>query len=39
MHVHRLRRELGPAGGLITTVRRVGYVYEGAPAPVSAAGG
>ncbi|ADH66821.1 Staphylococcal respiratory response protein A [Nocardiopsis dassonvillei] len=38
VHVHRLRRKLGPAGGLITTVRRVGYVYEGPPASVSAVG-
>ncbi|CAL9391985.1 hypothetical protein SUDANB121_01284 [Nocardiopsis dassonvillei] len=29
VHIHRLRRKLGPAGDLIATVRRVGYTYRG----------
>lgn len=29
VHVHRLRRKLGPAGDLIVTVRKVGYIYQG----------
>jgi len=33
VHVHRLRRKLGRAGDLIATVRKVGYIYQGPPAP------
>ncbi|MEU0487819.1 winged helix-turn-helix domain-containing protein [Nocardiopsis sp. NPDC006139] len=33
VHIHRLRRKLGPAGDLIATVRRVGYIYRGPGAP------
>lgn len=29
VHIHRLRRKLGPTGDLIATVRRVGYIYRG----------
>ncbi|MFD6100928.1 winged helix-turn-helix domain-containing protein [Nocardiopsis flavescens] len=29
VHIHRLRRKLGPAGDLIATVRKVGYIYQG----------
>jgi DNA-binding response OmpR family regulator len=28
VHIHRLRRKLGPLGERIATVRRVGYVYQ-----------
>ncbi|MFE1169188.1 winged helix-turn-helix domain-containing protein [Nocardiopsis sp. NPDC058789] len=29
VHIHRLRRKLGRAGGRIATVRKVGYIYHG----------
>ena len=29
VHIHRLRRKLGPAGERIATVRKVGYIYRG----------
>ncbi|MBR8740201.1 winged helix-turn-helix domain-containing protein [Nocardiopsis sp. MG754419] len=29
VHIHRLRRKLGPAGEHIATVRKVGYIYHG----------
>lgn len=29
VHIHRLRRKLGPAGDHIVTVRKVGYIYHG----------
>lgn len=28
VHIHRLRRKLGPAGERIATVRKVGYIYR-----------
>ncbi|MBC6458208.1 winged helix-turn-helix transcriptional regulator [Actinomadura sp. HBU206391] len=28
VHVHRLRRKLGPHGHRLVTIRRVGYRYE-----------
>ncbi|MEU3016948.1 MULTISPECIES: winged helix-turn-helix domain-containing protein [unclassified Nocardiopsis] len=34
VHIHRLRRKLGRAGGRIATVRKVGYIYHGPPTSV-----